>query len=117
MGSTDDGIMSDGTSRASVVGRSGESGEGLWTPNTGDDGESSPMTPRLRFSAGCTTVGDTPGECVLCVAPGISGDLSTAHWCTKPPNFFATWTRMMENFDRILPSRTQRYCRFPRYST
>jgi len=31
---------------------------------------------------------------------------STAHWCTKPPNFFATCTRMIENFDSTLPSDT-----------
>ena len=51
------------------------------------------------------------------VVSAIPALRSFAHWCTSPAYFFATCTRMMLNLDRIFPSRTHRYCLFPRYST
>ena len=50
-------------------------------------------------------------------SPATTAAWSFAHWCTSPANFFATWTRMMLNLERIFPSSTHRYLRSPRYST
>ena len=50
-------------------------------------------------------------------APVAARSWSWAHWCTSPANLRATCTRMMLNLESTFPSSTQRYRRFPRYST
>ena len=97
-------VDSDGRRRAF---RSGEAGGGGADPagGGGSRGDSDGPTSGADSSAFAAVVSAIPAL------------RSFAHWCTSPAYFFATCTRMMLNLDRIFPSRTHRYCLFPRYST